>query len=257
MTAFIGRREFLTLLGGAAAAWPIAAQAQQPERLRRIGVLVKEPWPPLDGLRQGLRELGYIEGGNLQIEYRFAEGTAARFPGLASELVALPVDVIVAWGTPATLAARKATSSIPIIMSAGDPVGAGLVTSLARPGGNVTGLSTQTAEGEEKRLELLKELMPKLSRVAVLSNPTNPYCLIAVQYARRGAAALGLSVEVVDASAPGDLDAAFQATSPGRADAALVVADPFLAGEREHIAKLMVEQRLPFIPTTNMSRREV
>jgi putative ABC transport system substrate-binding protein len=217
--------------------------------MRRIGVLVNEPWPPLEGLRQGLRELGYAEGGNLHIEYRFAEGAAGRFSALATELVSLPVDVIVTWGTPATLAARKATSSIPIIMSAGDPVGAGLVASLARPGGNVTGLSSQTAEGEGKRLELLKELLPNLSRVAVLSNPTNPYCIIAVQYARRAAAALGLALDVADASAVSDLDAAFRAISGARSGAALVIADPFLAGERTLVAKLMLENRLPSIYT--------
>jgi putative ABC transport system substrate-binding protein len=142
-------------------------------------VLANEPWPALEGLHVGLDELGYGEGADLLIEYRFAEGAAERLPELAVELVRFPVDVIVAWGTPATLAALKATSSVPIVMSAGDPVGAGLVASLARPGGNVTGLSSQTAGGEEKRLELLKELRPNLSRVAVLSNSTNPYCVIA------------------------------------------------------------------------------
>ena len=121
------------------------------------------PWPALEGLHVGLDELGYNEGKDFLIEYRFAEGAAERFPGLAAELVGLSVDVIVTWGTPATLAALKATSSIPILMSAGDPIGAGLVASLARPGGNVTGLSSQTAGGEEKRLELLKELRPTLS----------------------------------------------------------------------------------------------
>jgi putative tryptophan/tyrosine transport system substrate-binding protein len=243
----IGRREFITLVGGAVTAWPVAAFTQQPERMRRVGVLVAEPWPEVEGLHDGLGELGYREGRNLLIEYRFAGGDAGRFPGLAAELVRLPVDIIVTWGTPATLAAIKATNSIPIIMSAGDPVGAGLVASLAHPGGNVTGLSSQTAGGEEKRLELLKELLPSLSRVAVLSNSTNPYCVIAVQYARRGAAALGLALDVVDASSVSDLDTAFQAISRERADAALVIADPFLAGQRALIAELMVEHRLPSI----------
>jgi ABC-type uncharacterized transport system substrate-binding protein len=140
---------------------------------------------------------------------------------------------------------KLATSSIPIIMSAGDPVGAGLVTSLAQPGGNVTGLSSQTAGGEGKRLELLKELLPNLSRVAVLSNSTNPYCVVAVQHARRRAAALGLALDVADVSAVSELDTAFRAISRGRPDAALVIADPFLAHERALVAKLMVEKRLP------------
>jgi putative ABC transport system substrate-binding protein len=225
------RREFITLLGGAAVAWPLSARTEQPDRVWRIGVLANEPWPAIEGLHVGLDELGYSEGGDLLIEYRFAEGEAGRFPGLAAELVRLPVDVIVTWGTPATLVALKATSSIPIIMSAGDPVGAGLVASLVRPGGNVTGFSSQTAGGEGKRLELLKELLPNLSRVAVLSNSTNPYCVIAVEHARRAAAALGLALDVADVSAVSEFDTAFRVISRGGSSAALVIADPFLAHE--------------------------
>ena len=211
-------------------------------------MLANEPWPALEGLHVGLDELGYQEGKDFHIEYRFAEGATERFAGLAAELVSLPVDVIVAWGTPAALAARKATSSIPIVMSAGDdPVGAGLISSLARPGGNVTGLSSQPAGGEEKRLVLLKELRPSLSRVAVLSNPTNPYSIIAVEHARRGAAALGLSLDVVEVSAVSELDAAFRTMREKSADAALVIADPFLAHERALVAKLLVEHQLPSI----------
>ena len=243
----VRRREFITFLAGAAVARPLSLRAEQSSRARRIGVLVNEPWPAVEGLHVGLDELGYQEGKDFHIEYRFAEGATGRFAGLAAELVSLPVDVIVAWGTPAALAARKATSSIPIVMSAGDPVGAGLISSLARPGGNVTGLSSQTAGGEEKRLELLKELRPNLSRVAVLSNPTNPSCVIAVQQARRGAAALGLSLDVAEVSAVSELDAAFRAISQRRPDAALVIADPFLAHERALLAKLMVEHRIPSI----------
>jgi putative tryptophan/tyrosine transport system substrate-binding protein len=119
------RRDFITLLRGAAAAWPFTALAQAPSRLWKIGVLANEPWPPLEGLRHGLRDLGYVEGKSHRFEYRFAQGRAERFPVLASELVNLPVDLIVAWGTPASLAAHKATSTIPIVMSAGDPIGAG------------------------------------------------------------------------------------------------------------------------------------
>jgi putative ABC transport system substrate-binding protein len=243
----VRRREFITFLGGAALAGPLSSRAGTSAPVRRIGVLANEPWPALEGLHVGLDELGYNEGKDFVIEYRFAEGAAERFCGLAAELVGRSVDVIVTWGTPATLAALKATSSIPIVMSAGDPVGAGLVASLARPGGNVTGLSSQTAGGEEKRLELLKELRPNLSRVAVLSNPTNPYCVIAVRHARRGAAALGLSLDVAEVSAVSELDAAFRAISQRQPDAALVIADPFLAHERALLAKLMVEHRLPSI----------
>ena len=160
------RREVITLLGGAAITWSLP------------------PWPPLEGLRHGLRDLGYVEGKSHRFESRFALGRAERFPALGSELVNLPVDLIVAWGTPASLAAHKATSSIPIVVSAGDPIGAGIVSGLARPGGNVTGMSVQMAEQEGKRLELLNKLLPSFSRVAVLSNPSNPYCSIAVREAR-------------------------------------------------------------------------
>jgi putative tryptophan/tyrosine transport system substrate-binding protein len=126
------RREFITLLGGVAVVWPGTVIAQTPSRVWKIGVLANEPWPPLEGLRHGLRDLGYDEGKSHRFEYRFAQGRAERFPALASELVNLPVDVIVAWGTPASLAAHKANSTIPIVMSAGDPIGAGIVSNLAR-----------------------------------------------------------------------------------------------------------------------------
>jgi putative tryptophan/tyrosine transport system substrate-binding protein len=241
------RREFITLLGGVAVVWPGTVIAQTPSRVWKIGVLANEPWPPLEGLRHGLRDLGYDEGKSHRFEYRFAQGRAERFPVLASELVNLPVDLIVAWGTPAILAAHKATSTIPIVMSAGDPIGAGIVPSLARPGGNVTGMSVQMAEQEGKRLELLKKVLPSFSRVAVLSNPSNPYCVIAVREARLGATALGLQFELVEASDSHNLDDAFLKLSRVRPDAVLVVADPFLAGERTRIAEQMVKIRLPSI----------
>jgi putative tryptophan/tyrosine transport system substrate-binding protein len=153
----------------------------------------------------------------------------------------------VAWGTPASLAAQKATSTIPIVMSAGDPVAVGLVSGLARPGGNVTGMSVQMAEQEGKRLELLKKLLPNFSRVAVLSNPSNPYCIIAVREARLGATALGLQFDLVDASDSRGLDEAFLMLNRISPDAVLVVADPFLAGEGARIAEQMIKSRLPSI----------
>src|SRR5512143_164864 len=183
------RREFIILLGGAVA-WPQSLVAQEKKKLQLIGVLANEAWPPLDGLRNELRELGYIGGQNFNIIYRFAEGQADRYPALAAELVHVPVDVIVTWGTPASLAAKDATSVIPIIMTSGDPIAVGLVPGLAYPRGNVTGLSTQAADLEGKRLELIKELLAKFSRVVVFSNPTNPYCTVAVNSARRAAAVL-------------------------------------------------------------------
>jgi putative tryptophan/tyrosine transport system substrate-binding protein len=243
----VKRRDFMALLGSATAAWPLAAHAQAPSRQWTIGVLANEPWPPLEGLRHGLRDLGYVEGNSHRFEYRFAQGRAEQFPALASELVNLPVDLIVAWGTPASLAAQKATSTIPIVMSAGDPVAVGLVSGLARPGGNVTGMSVQMAEQEGKRLELLKKLLPNFSRVAVLSNPSNPYCIIAVREARLGATALGLQFDLVDASDSRGLDEAFLMLNRISPDAVLVVADPFLAGEGARIAEQMIKSRLPSI----------
>jgi putative tryptophan/tyrosine transport system substrate-binding protein len=241
------RREFIALLGGTAV-WPLGASAQQSGGgARRIGVLVAERWPEVEGLHDGLSELGYRDGENVLLEYRFANGDAGRFPALVADLIRLPVDVIVTWGTPATLAAMKATSSIPIIMSAGDPVGAGLVASLGRPGANVTGFSSQSAGGEEKRVKLLKDLLPNLSRVLVLSNSTNPYSVVAIQSAERGAAELSIALDVADASSVANLEATFRAITRKRPDAALVIADPLLAGKRTLIAELMLEHRLPSI----------
>jgi putative tryptophan/tyrosine transport system substrate-binding protein len=242
-----GRREFIKLVGGAVIAWPGAALAQTPSRLWKIGVLANEPWPPLEGLRDGLRDLGYVEGKTHLFVYRFAQGQAERFPTLASELVNLPVDVIVSWGTPASLAAHQATDTIPIVMSAGDPIGAGIVAGLARPGRNVTGMSVQMAEQEGKRLELLNKLLPNISRVAILSNPSNPYCAIAVGEARRGATALNLQFDLMEASDARSLEAAFLTLSRIRPDAVLVVADPFLAGERVRIADEMIKNKLPSV----------
>jgi putative ABC transport system substrate-binding protein len=171
------RREFITLFGGAAMAWPFAAIAQRSAEVRRVGVLANEPWPPLEGLRDGMRALGYIDERGLHFEYRFAEGRAERYHALAAELVRLPVNAIVAWGTPASLAAKQATGTVPIVMISGDPIAVGLVPGLAHPGANITGLSTLAADLEGKRIELLKELLANLARVAVLSNPTNPFAL--------------------------------------------------------------------------------
>src|SRR5215469_2762515 len=240
----LGRREFIKLVGGAVVAWPAAAVAQAPGRVWKIGVLANEAWPPLEGLRHGLNDLGYVEGKTHLFVYRFAQGHAERFPALASELVSLPVDVIVSWGTPASLAAHRATDTIPIVMSAGDPIGSGIVSELARPGRNVTGMSVQMAEQEGKRLELLKKLLPSFSRVAVLSNPSNPYCDIAVGEART---ALNLQFDLIEASDTRSLEAAFLTLDRIRPDAVLVVADPFLAGERVRIAHEMIKNKLPSI----------
>jgi putative ABC transport system substrate-binding protein len=244
----IQRREFITLLGGAAATWPLAAQAQRSHPMRRIGILADEQWPPIDSLKQGLRMLGYVEGQNLEIVYRFAAGQAERYPALAAELVALPVEVIVALGTPASVAAKRATEAIPIVVQTGDPVAAGLVRDLAHPGGNVTGFSGQAADAEGKRLELLKELLPSLSRVAVLVNPANSFSVLALDKARSGAIALGLRLDPVEVSSVADLERALPALRSDRPDAVLVTADrgPLMVG-RTRIAEFLMTNRLPSI----------
>src|SRR5262249_58132264 len=158
------RREFIGLLGGAAA-WPLTASAQQAGgKIVTIGILASEPWPPINTFRQALDDLGYIEGKNVRFEYRYAKGRNERFPELANDLVGLSVDVILTWGTDAVLAAKQATSTIPIVMGAiGDPLGIGIVTNLAHPGANITGFSSRAAELEAKRLQLLKEVVSGLS----------------------------------------------------------------------------------------------
>ena len=242
------RREFIAL-GGAAAAWPLAAPAQRLNRSFRVGVLANEEWPPLSGLRDGLRDLGYIEGRTLELVNRYAEGQPTRYPAFASELVGLPVDVIVTWGTPASLAAKDATATIPIIMTSGDPVAVGLVPGLAQPHGNVTGFSTQAAELEGKRLELVNELIAGVSSVVVLANPTNPYCAIAIEHARRAAAVFKVPLEVVEIEKEQDLDDAFRNLARIRPSAVVVVADPFLASQQPRIAIFLIQNRIPSIYT--------
>ncbi len=234
------RRQFITLLG-AVAIWPLAAQAQR-KKIFRVGILANEKWPPLDGLRDGLRSLGYVEGQNLELVNRYVEGETAKYPSFAAELVGLPVDVIVTWGTPASLAAKDATTTIPIIMTSGDPVAVGLVPGLAQQQGNVTGFSTQAAELEGKRLELVNELIPDVSRVVVLSNPGNPYCTVAVEQARRAAAILHVKLDVGEIGHERELDDAFRSMTRFRPNAILVVADPFLASQQTRIAEFLVSK---------------
>jgi putative ABC transport system substrate-binding protein len=243
------RRGFIGLLVGAAAAWPHISFAQRNDKVRRVGVLANEPWPPLYGLRDGLRELGYIEKQNLDLVYRFAEGQSGRYTALADDLVRLPVEVIVTWGTPASLAAKEASGVVPIVMTSGDPIAVGLVPGLAYPRGNVTGFSTQANDLEGKRLELIKELLPGFSRVVVFSNPTNPYCNVAVNSARHAAAVLHVELDVLDIAVESELESAFQALSRAPPDAILVVADPFLASQQMRIADFLVQHQLPSIYT--------
>jgi putative ABC transport system substrate-binding protein len=241
---YLRRREFFTLLGGAAAAWPLAARAQQPKVLR-IGALMLTSADALSygkELREGLRELGAVEGQNYAIELRSADGKADLLPELAAELVRLKVDVIAAIFTPCALAAKQATREIPIFVIAGDPIGAGLVASLARPGGNVTGLSNMGAETAGKSVELLRDMLPLLRRVAVLANPADQFTssiLERVQLAGRSAGIAIAPVAMVRELE--QIDAAFAAMAQERADA-VVVQGIFFS---KTVADLAIKYRLP------------
>jgi len=240
------RREFIRLLGGDAAAWPLAARAQQAGKMVSVGILAIEALPPIDTFRQALNGLGYVEGGNVRFEHRYAQARNDLFPELADDLVGRKVDVILTWGTEAALAAKRATTTIPIVMGAiGDPIGSGVVSSLAHPAANITGFSSLAAELEAKRLELLNEVAPGLSRVAILINPTNRYMPLALQSVQRGAEALHLSLMRYEVHDITTLDGAFEKLTQDRPDALMVLADPFLLSHRSRIAQFTIENRLP------------
>jgi putative ABC transport system substrate-binding protein len=243
------RREFITLLGGAAAAWPLAARAQQAGKLPTIGFLgsataaTQGEW--VAAFVQRLRELGWIEGHNLAIEYRWAEGRSERFAEIAAELVRLKVDVILTHNTPPVLAAKQATSVIPIVFaSAGDPVGTGVVASLARPGGNVTGLSSQASDTSAKRLELLREVVPNLRGLAIMGNVGNPLTVLEMGEVQAGASTLGLEVATLDIRRTDDIEPAFDALK-GRAEALYICGDPLVTTNRVRINTLALGARLP------------
>ena len=233
------------------------ADAQQPKKIPRIGYLSAgigsvSSYAPREPFRQGLRELGYVEGKNIVIEYRNAGGKFDRLPALAAELVRLKVDVIVTGGPPSARAAKDATVTIPIVMiQVGDPVGSGFVASLARPGGNITGLSGLAPELSGKRLELLKEIIPKLSRVAVFgtsTSPDNAQSLREVELAARELKVQLQYLDIRDASNPKDMETAFRAATKGRAEAVLMMVAPAVANaNRTQIAELAVKSRLPVI----------
>jgi len=224
------------------------AEAQQAKKVPRVGVLRpgSPPDPYVDAFRQGLRDLGYVEGKNIAIEYRWAEGKSAGLPLLAAELVHLKVDAIVTQGEAATRAVKEATSTIPIVMAtSGDPVGAGLVASLARPGGNVTGLSAVAPDLTGKRLQLLKEAVPKVSRVAILYNPTILGAVLSVKEAQAAAPPLALKVQPVEVRAPDELGPAFDAMTRERAEALFAIGDPFTITHQRQILDLAAKRRLP------------
>lgn len=245
----VGRRRFLAALVALLAA-PLPAKAQQAEKVHRIGFLrpAQPPAPWMDAFRKGLRRLGYIEGHDLVIESRWAGGKAERLAALADELVRLNPDVIVASGTVAILAAKDATQVIPIVMAAvGAPVETGLVASFARPGGNITGVSNAIADVGAKRLELLKELVPTISRVAVLWNGANPYTVTVVKQTKGAARSLDIELQFLEVRAAADFDRVFAAAAHGRPDGLFVVEDPLTISHRRSIADFAAKHRLPAI----------
>jgi len=251
MAIHIRRREFIVTLGGVAAAWPFAANAQQPA-MPVIGFLhgasLEGYAPMVSAFRQALREAGYIEGHNLAIEYRWAEGHYDRLPALAAELVHRQVAVIVAGGTPPAFAAKAATSTIPIVILVGiDPVQAGLVASLNRPGGNVTGLAIQTVELAAKRVELLHELLRASTTVAMLVNPSTPLTEPEIKGVRDAARSVGLELQVLNASTVSEIDAAFEKLIELRAGALVVSVDTFLNNRRSQIVALAARHAVPAI----------
>jgi putative ABC transport system substrate-binding protein len=249
------RRHFLLASLAGVLAAPLGAEAQQVGKVPRVGYLSPfsgshpEIQRGLDVFRQALGELGYVEGRGVAIEYRFAEGKAERLPDLATELVRLKVDVIVTvGGVPPAQAAQRATKAIPIVATGtADPVAAGLVASLARPGGNITGPGIISHELVGKELELLREVVPKVSRVAVLWNPANPGNALQLRAAEATAPALGVRLQPVEARGPGEIDRAFAAMARERAGALLVLLDSMLLDQRERIADLAAKNRLPAV----------
>jgi putative tryptophan/tyrosine transport system substrate-binding protein len=242
------RRDFITLLGGAAAAWPLAARAQHSEKLPAIGFLGSTT-PSAESQRtaafvQRLRELGWIEGRTIAIEYRWGEGRPERFAEIAAEFVRLKVDVMIAGGTPTALAAKRATTVVPIVFAmTGDPVGTGLVAHLAQPGGNLTGLSTQTTDTVSKRIELLREVVPNLRRLAILANINSPVVVLEMREAQAAANTLGLEVVTLEVERAQDIQRTFETL--GRADALYVCADPLVSANRTRINALALAARLP------------
>ena len=247
----IDRRTFLGTLTGSLLAAPLAADAKQAGKVPRIGYLgltsPSDRPPLLDAFRQELRELGWVEGQNIVIDYRYAEGRVDRLPDLAAELVRLKVDLIVSGGTQGVTAAKNATETIPIVMiTVRDPIGTGLIASLARPGGNVTGMSGSAGlEIVGKQLELLKEIVPKIRRVAILSNPGNAYHPVAIGDLNVAARSLGVQLKLLEARGPTEFDGAFAAMATERVGALLVLSDTIFNSHRTRLADLAARSRLP------------
>jgi putative ABC transport system substrate-binding protein len=246
----------IVTLALAVLAAPLGAAAQERANVARIGVLglqtASSYAPFVEAFKQGLRELGYVEGQNIAIEYRWAEGRYERLPGLAAELVRLRVDVLVTHGTPGTRAAQQATTTIPIVMAAvGDAVATGLVASLARPGGNTTGSSFFSPELYAKRLELLKEAVPRIRRAAALTNPANPSSEVNFKQMELTARALGIEFRRAPVRRADELDGAFSALVKARSDGVVIQDDPAFTAQARRIAGLAAEKRLPTAASLN------
>jgi putative ABC transport system substrate-binding protein len=246
------RRIFCIVLFVLLVAVSFPAEAQQPGKIPRVGVLLALSHSAISdriqAFRDGLRDLGYNEGKTISVEYRYADGKFERLPDLATELVRLKVDVIVTGGPTATRPAKKATATIPIVMAQDtDPVGNGFVSSLARPGGNITGLSNYHPDLSGKQLELLKEIVPKLARVAVLGNSKEPGNAQALEETKLARAALKLELQYLDVRDPQDIQTAFHAAIKERADALLVLSSPIATSHRIELAQLAIRNRLPIM----------
>jgi putative ABC transport system substrate-binding protein len=244
----VRRRDFIKVITASAAIWPLAAHAQKPVKTPLIGVLWPNPPSQFEPIRQGLKDLGDIEGKNIRFEFRWAEGALDKLPEMALDLVHIPVDLIVTLSPPATVAAQRATRTIPIVFVAmGDPVASGVVASLARPGANLTGTTRMIVEMSAKHVEMLKEVYPALSNLAVLWNPNNSSHLPALRAAESSARALSLQILSLEVRTVADLDNAFAATLQKRADGILFIADPIFFIQLKRMAEFATENRLPAI----------
>jgi ABC-type uncharacterized transport system substrate-binding protein len=250
MASGIGRRQFIGALGGAAATWPLAARAQQSEKVPRIGLLSpfssSDAGPWYKAFLQGLRDLGWVYGKTILIEYRYADGRNDRLPELVADLIRLKVDIIVTSVTGDSLAAKNATKEIPIVMAAaGDPVATGIVESLARPGGNVTGLSQMTPDVTGKRLELLKEIAPNISSIAVLFNPEDPISVIGRDEIKPSARKLGIEVQPLEVRNGSELEKALNETIRTRVTALAMMPNPVFVTSLKKIANFALQNKLP------------
>ena len=248
----MSKRNFVFALGAIFLTLSFPCEAQQPTKIPRIGRLIGSSPSAVstryEAFREGLRELGYVEGKTIVVEYRHADGKFERLPDLATELVGLKVNVIVTGGPTATRPAKKATATIPIVMAQdSDPVGNGFVASLARPGGNITGLSNYHADLSGKQLELLKEVVPRLARVAVLGNSKEPGNAQALEETKLAGAALKLKLQFLDVRELQDIETAFHAATKERADAILVLSSPIATSQRTQVAQLAIKNRVPIM----------